>query len=79
MFYLTFAASKNLAVTRANFEDHIIKLGRLQFVEMFYVELKCESLNINMSTSEYKCQLFNIKMATVEHKCELLNINVNLG
>ena len=54
MIYLTFAASKNLAVTRANFEDHIIKLGRLQFVEMSNVELKCESLNIKMSTVGYK-------------------------
>ena len=25
MFYLAFAASKNLFITRANFEDHIIK------------------------------------------------------
>ena len=44
MFYLAFAASKNLFITRANFEDHIITFGRLQFVER-----KCQPLNINVN------------------------------
>ena len=43
MFYLAFAASKNLFITRANFEDHIIKFGRLYFVKR-----KCQPLNIKM-------------------------------
>ena len=63
MFYLAFAELNDLFITRANFEDHIIKFGRLQFVERKIVEYKCKSLNI--------------KMSTVEHKCESSNINVN--
>ena len=41
MFYLAFATSKNLFIAQANFEDHIIKFGRLQFVER-----KWQPLNI---------------------------------
>ena len=33
MFCLTFAVWKDLFIAQANFEDHIIKFGRLQFVE----------------------------------------------
>ena len=44
IFDLAFAASKNLFIARAKFEDHIIKFGRLQFVER-----KCQPLNINMN------------------------------
>ena len=40
IFYLAFAASNNLFITRANFKDHIIKFGRLQFIER-----KCQPLN----------------------------------
>ena len=44
MFHLAFAASINLCITRENFEDHIIKFGRLEFVER-----KCQPLNINVN------------------------------
>ena len=44
MFDLAFAASKNLPIVRAKFEDHIIKFGRLQFVER-----KCQPLNVNVN------------------------------
>ena len=64
MFYLAFAASKNLFIA-ANFEDHIIKFGRLHFywTKMSPAEHKCESLNIKMSTVEYKCEQLNIKIS----------------
>ena len=42
MFYLAFVVSNMLFVTRENFEDHFIKFGRLQFVE------------VKLSTAEYK-------------------------
>ena len=48
MFCLAFAESNNLFILRANFEHHIIKFGRLQFVEQ-----KCQPLNINVNV-EYK-------------------------
>ena len=44
MFYLAFAASKNLFITRENSEDDIIMFGRLQFVEQ-----KCQLLNTNVN------------------------------
>ena len=44
MFYLGFAASKNFFITQANFQDHIIEFGRLQFVEPKY-----QPLNINVN------------------------------
>ena len=46
MFHLAFAASKNFIITQANFEDHIIKFGRLQFIER---KCQCESFNINVN------------------------------
>ena len=44
VFDLAFTASKNLSITRAQFEDHIIKFGRLQSVER-----KCQPLNVNVN------------------------------
>ena len=44
IFHLAFAASNDLFIAGANFEDHIIKFGRLQFVER-----KCQPLNINVN------------------------------
>ena len=44
MFYLAFATSKNLFIIQATLEDHIMKFGRLQFVEQ-----KCQLLNINVN------------------------------
>ena len=44
MCYLAFAASQNLLIAQENFEDHIIRFGRLQFVEQ-----KCQPLNMNMN------------------------------
>ena len=44
VFYLVFAASKNLFIARANFEDLIIKFGRL-----YIVERKCQPSNINVN------------------------------
>ena len=44
MFYLAFAASKNFIITQANFEEHNIKFGKLQFVEQKY-----QPLNINVN------------------------------
>ena len=72
-FYLPFAASKNLFITWANFEDRIIMFGRLQCFAQ-----KRQPLNINIWIPEYQCELWNFKMSTVEHKYELLNIVVNL-
>ena len=44
VFYLAFAASKNLFITRENSEDDIIMFARLQFVER-----KCQLLNTNVN------------------------------
>ena len=44
MFDLAFAASKIFSITRAKFEDHIIKFGRSQSVER-----KCQPLNVNVN------------------------------
>ena len=44
MCYLAFAASQDLLIAQENFEDHIIRFGRLQFVEQ-----KCQPLNMNMN------------------------------
>ena len=48
MFYLAFAASKDLFIIRAYFEHHIIKFVRLNFVEW-----KCQPLTL---IAEYKCE-----------------------
>ena len=44
MLLLAFAASNNLFISQANFEGHVIKFGRLQFVEQ-----KSQLLNINVN------------------------------
>ena len=44
MFDLAFASSKIFSITRAKFEDHIIKFGRSQSVER-----KCQPLNVNVN------------------------------
>ena len=43
-FYLAFSVLENLFITLANFEDHIIKFDRLQFVER-----KGQPLNIKVN------------------------------
>ena len=47
MFCLAFAVWKDLFIAQANFEDHIIKFGRLQFVERKWQPLK---INVNRWT-----------------------------
>ena len=57
MIHLAFSTSNNLFITRENFEDHIIKFGRLQFVER-----KCQPLNINLNCRTIRCQTLNMNM-----------------
>ena len=44
LFYLAFATTKFFFIAQANFEDHMIKFVRLQFVER-----KCQPMNINVN------------------------------
>ena len=44
MLYLAFVTPKIFFIAQTNFEDDIIKFGRVQFVER-----KCQPLNINVN------------------------------